>query len=209
MNLLSANEIEMTYDSVLFELSNSASPSGRFPDDAEFKQALMEYIDITYARVALFKLEQFETKNIPVDIKEVTVEHLLPQTRSAWWTEYLGGNDAADKIYEKYLNCIGNLAPISKGYNSKISNRPWAEKIVNLKSVQFAVTSETADNVEWKEEDIVARNEDIAYRLCAAITSPLERTRKYQTISKGNETTGVFALNDDSLSVTGDRRAHV
>ena len=203
LELLSTNEIDISYDSILFELSNSANPSGRYPDDDEFKLSLMEHIDIPYARVALLKLEQFETKNIPVPIKEVTVEHLLPQTRTSWWINYLGGEKETDRIYDKYLNCIGNLAPISKGYNSKNSNKPWDEKLNNLKLVQFTITSEIKKYTQWKENDIITRNNDIATRLCQAITSPLPRTRKYQSKSKNNEINGVFALNDDDFSVTG------
>lgn len=158
LELLSTNEIDISYDSILFELSNSANPSGRYPDDDEFKLSLMEHIDIPYARVALLKLEQFETKNIPVPIKEVTVEHLLPQTRTSWWINYLGGEKETDRIYDKYLNCIGNLAPISKGYNSKNSNKPWDEKLNNLKLVQFTITSEIKKYTQWKENDIITRD---------------------------------------------------
>lgn len=200
---LSAGEIELNYDSILFELSNSATPSGRYPDNIEFKQALMEHIDIPYARVALLKLEEYETKNIPVQIDEVTIEHLMPQTRTNWWITNLGGELEADRIYEKYLNCIGNLAPISQGYNSKNSNKPWVEKTKNLKAIQFAVTSEIANYANWKEHDINKRNDNISDRLCLAITAPLTRTRKYQSKSKNSELNGVYALSDSDISVTG------
>lgn len=202
LELLSEKNIPLNYDAILFELSNSANPSGRYPDDADFKKALMEHIDIPYARVAYLKLEAFETKNIPVDISAVTIEHLMPQKRTSWWTNNLGGETEADRIYDRYLNCIGNLAPISQGYNSKNSNRSWHEKVKNLKSVQFTVTAETAKFVEWKEGDIAKRNEDIANRLCLAITAPLARTRKYQSKSNGSYD-GVYALSDTDISVTG------
>lgn len=200
---LSAGEINLEYNSILFELSNSATPSGRFPENMEFKQALMEHIDIPYARVALLKLEEYETKNIPVEIDEVTIEHLMPQTRTNWWIANFGGEVEADRIYEKYLNSIGNLSPISQGYNSKNSNKPWAEKIKNLKAVQFAVTSEIANFSNWKEPDIINRNDNISNRLCSAITAPLTRTRKYQSKSKNSELNGVYALSDSDISVTG------
>jgi uncharacterized protein with ParB-like and HNH nuclease domain len=195
--LLNSSEISLTYDSILFELSNSATPSGRFPNNEEFKQSLMEYVDIPYARVALLKLEAFETKNIPVSIDSVTIEHLLPQTKSSWWTEYLGGEIESERIYEKYLNCIGNLAPISQGYNSKNSNKPWNIKVPNLKMVQFTITSEVAASDEWKEKDILARNDDISTRICKAITQPLERTRKYQSKSTNSELNGIYPLSAD------------
>ena len=202
LELLSGENISLDYDPILFELSNSANPSGRYPDDTDFKKALMEHIDIPYARVAYLKLESYETKNILVDIAAVTIEHLMPQKRTDWWINNLGGETEADRIYDRYLNCIGNLAPISQGYNSKNSNKAWNEKVKNLKSVQFTVTAETAKFVEWKEADISKRNEDIANRLCVAITAPLARTRKYQSKSNGGYD-GVYALSDTDISVTG------
>ncbi|MCH5152841.1 MAG: DUF262 domain-containing protein [Clostridiales bacterium] len=204
LELLNNGEIPLEYDSILYELSNSANPSGRYPDNAEFKQALMEHIDIPYARVALLKLEEYETKNIPVPIDEVTTEHLMPQTLTDWWINNLGGELEADRIYEHYLNCIGNLAPISQGYNSKNSNKPWADKIKNLKSVQFAVTSEIASSYsDWTELQIKERNDDVSDRLCIAITAPLVRERKYQSKSKNGSFNGVYALSDLDISVTG------
>lgn len=202
LELLSGGNISLDYDPILFELSNSANPSGRYPDDADFKKALMEHIDIPYARVAYLKLEAFETKNIPVDIAAVTIEHLMPQKRTDWWINNFGGEIEADRIYDRYLNCIGNLAPISQGYNSKNSNKAWHEKVKNLKSVQFKVTAETATFAEWKEADIAKRNADVANRLCVAITAPLARTRKYQSKSNGSYD-GVYALSDTDISVTG------
>lgn len=203
LELLSVGEMDYRYDAVLFELSNSANPSGRYPGDEEFKQALTEYIDTPYARVALLKLEAYETKNIPVPIDEVTIEHLMPRTRSWWWENYLGGEKEADRIYEKYLNSIGNLAPISQGYNSKNSNKPWPEKVKNLRSVQFVITAETAKYADWREKELEERNGDIAGRLCRAITAPLPRTRKYQSKSRNSELNGVYALSDPDISVLG------
>ncbi len=200
---LNSGEIVLTYDSIMEELSNSATPSGRYPDNDEFKRALMDHVDIPYARVAFLKLEACETRNIPVSLSEVTIEHLLPQTRTPWWEDNLGGEEATNAIYEKYLNCIGNLAPISKGYNSSNSNKPWIEKLINLRSVQFAVTSEISQFAEWKEKDLKKRNSDIANRICKAVSGPLKRSRPYQSRSTGNNISGVIALSDLDVSVTG------
>lgn len=203
LELLNSEDIKLTYDDILFELSNSSTPSSRFPDNLEFKNCLMEYIDIPYAKVAYLKLEEFETKNIPVELDFVTMEHLMPQTKTEWWINNFGGSLETDKIYEKYLNCVGNLAPISQGYNSKNSNKPWTQKINNLKQVQFVVTSEIANYKEWKEEELIHRNNNIADRLCVAITSPLDRTRTYQSKNKVSEINGVYPLADENVSITG------
>ena len=200
---LNAEEIKLDYDSILFELSNSVTPSGRFPEDDEFKAALMEDVNINYARVALVKLEEFERSNISVDINEITVEHLMPQTRTAWWISALGGEEEADRIYDKYLNCIGNLGPISPSYNSKNSNKPWSEKVKNLRDVQFVVTSEVACLTKWDETEIEKRNDALSDRICTAITSPLTRTRKFSAKGVNNGQSGIYPISDLSNSLAG------
>ena len=196
---INSEEIALSYEAILFELSNSSAISGRFPDDDEFKEALMKFVNTSYARVLLLQIESYETKNISVEINEVTIEHLMPQTLTEWWIENLGGKDDALQIHEKYLNCIGNLCPMSSGYNSKNSNKPWQDKLEQIKNVQFVVTSEIAKNNFWKEENIIKRNETIAERACNATISPLPRTRKYQTKNASEEfTPGLYPIADIS-----------
>lgn len=201
---LSSGVIKLTYDDILFELSNSSSPSGRFPNDDEFKDRLMESVNTNYARVLLLKIEEFERKNIPIPLASVTIEHLMPQTLNEWWVNNFGGQSEADRIYDTYLNCIGNLAPISQGYNSKNSNKPWFEKIKQLIDVQFVVTSEIAKITDWKEESIKERNENIAVRACNAVISPIERTRKYITKnSSADFESGNYPVSDLTTPMDG------
>ena len=181
IELYSEGYCEPTYDSLLYELSNSPTSANRYPNDEEFKDAMKNYINLSNARVLLMRIEESERYNIPVDITKVTVEHIMPQTRTEWWIDNLGGVDEAERIYETYLNCIGNLAPISQSYNSKNSNKSWDIKRENLREVQFVITSETANNDEWTEKEIIARNEDIAERAVKAVKGPSKRERPYQS----------------------------
>lgn len=201
---LNSGIVDLSYDAIYFELSNSSAPSGRFPNDEEFKNSLMESVNTNYARALLLKIEEVERKNIIVPLEQVTIEHLMPQKLNDWWKENLGGEEASAVIHEKYLNCIGNLAPISQGYNSQNSNKSWDIKLKQLKDVQFVITSEIAQNVEWKEENIKRRNENIADRACRAITSPLERTRKYQSKNANGEfVTGIYPVSDITTPMSG------
>lgn len=171
--------IPTEYDEILFVLSNSSTDGGRYPDNEEFKNSLMNTkLNIAYARVCLMRIEEEETKNIPVAIEEVTVEHLLPQTKTEWWVNNLGGDDCFQKTYSTFLNCIGNLTPVSGSYNSVMSNKPWDKKIKALSEVQFNITKEIATTYEksWTETELIQRNESISDRACAAITAPKERT---------------------------------
>ncbi len=201
---LNSSEIELSYDAILYELSNSNTPAGRFPDDEEFRNSLMDSFNYQYARPLLLRIEEYETKNISVPIKDVTVEHLLPQTPSQWWIDYYGGKENCERIYAKYLNCIGNLAPMSAGYNSKNSNKPWNEKLEQIKDVQFVVTSEIKQYKEWKEQDIENRNKNISQRACEAITSPLPRKKPYQTKNSSDEfSSGIYPVSDINTPMSG------
>ena len=201
---LNSGIIENNYQSILFEFSNSNAPSGRFPTDEEFTEALTNSVNTNYAKVVLLKIEESERSNIPIPLEQVTIEHIMPQTLNDWWIENLGGQENAEKVHEKYLNCIGNLTPISQSYNSKISNKSWSDKRSHIKDVQFVVTSEIAENTEWKENEIIARNMRIANRACKAITPPLVRTRKYQTKSSTSEfEAGVYPISDITTPMSG------
>jgi hypothetical protein len=198
--------INSDYISILTELSNSNTPAGRFPTDKEFQEVLMSSVNGTYSKVVLMKIEEFERYNQLVSLSKVTIEHLMPQTLNDWWINNFGGKDEADIIYDKYLNCIGNLAPISQSYNSRNSNKPWPQKRINIQDVQFVITSEIAKNEEWKECDIIKRNNDIAKRACKAIIGPLKRTRKYQTKNSTNEfEEGLYSLADLTTPMTGTK----
>ncbi|MDE6946342.1 MAG: DUF262 domain-containing HNH endonuclease family protein [Anaeroplasmataceae bacterium] len=201
--------LECTYENIYFELSNSASPSGRFPFDEEFKQKLKEGVNVSYAKAILIKTEEIEHCNIPVDITKVKMEHLMPQTFSNWWIQYYGGEEKAKDLRNKYLNCIGNLVPMSQNYNSKNSNKPWPIKLKNLAEIQFVITNEIAYDCrfnEWKEENIKMRNDEIADRICNALTSPLKRTRDYETKAPAFEfEAGVYDMSDDSTPMEGEK----
>ena len=201
---LSSGIVELSYDAIYYELSNSNAPSGRFPNDDEFKNALMENVNPIYAKALLLRIEERETRNIMVALDQVTIEHLMPQTLSDWWIKNLGGAEEAERIHDRYLNCIGNLAPISQGYNSQNSNKPWDIKMQHLKNVQFVITSEIAENSEWKEENIRVRNENIANRACKVIISPLERNRKYQSKNVAGEfAAGIYPISDVVTPMSG------
>ncbi len=205
--------LDCTYDTIYFELSNSSSPAGRFPDDEEFAQSLKTMVNVNYARAILIKTEEFERRNIPVDIRKVTMEHLMPQTLSSWWVQYYGGEEKSKDMRNKYLNCIGNLVPMSQGYNSKNSNKPWEIKLKYISEVQFVITNEIAKDDryhEWKEDNIKIRNDDIAARICMAITSPLKRTRDYETKTPTFEfEAGVFDMSDEQTPMEGKKPTHI
>ena len=175
---ISINEIECNYENIYFELSNSKNPSGKFPKDDEFKQALQESVDETYAKLVLSIIEKNEKPNdIPIDVSKITIEHIMPKKLNSSWEKDLG-NDAVS-IHEKFLKSIGNQVPLSKKWNSSLSNKVFIEKRRKYIEQQFSITREISDFEKWGEEELIKRNKDISERACNYIISPLKRSRDY------------------------------
>lgn len=201
---ITSGEIEPNYDSIKYELSNSPSPNGRFPNDEEFKLALQSKVNISYAKALLYKMEYKETRNIFVDISKITIEHVLPQSLSKEWIEYLDGEEEAAKIHNTYLNCIGNLAMLSGSYNSSNSNKPWSFKKDILSQAQFILTQKIASNKEWKENEIKDRNIELSEKAIKYISGPLPREKDYKTMETMDEfVPGLYDIFNNSLNVTG------
>jgi hypothetical protein len=154
--------------------------------------------------VLLLKIEEHETQNIPVDISEVTTEHLMPQTLSDWWKTYLGGEEEAEDIYNEYINCIGNLTPVSQSYNSTMSNKPWKDKLACLQNVQFSITSEVANKYhDWGKTSILHRNDSMANRAIQAVTGPLTRSRPIRTKNVEDYSPGTYSFSDTTVPMNG------
>lgn len=204
LSKITNNEIDLNYDNILFELSNSPSPGGRFPDDKDFKEALTKYVNTSYARALLYKLEYKEVKNIEVDIRKVTVEHLMPQTLSDEWKQYLGGDVEATLIYNTYINNIGNLALLSKPLNSENSNAIWDIKKKNIKDSQFVLTNNIDMECKWDDKAIKNRGNQIIDLSLKHIVGPTERKREFVAIEvNDNYSSGIYNASDINFDVTG------
>ncbi len=207
LSKITKNEISLDYDSLLYELSNSPSPGGRFPDDEEFKASLMRYVNTGYAKALLYKLEYKEVKNIEVDIRKVTVEHLMPQTLSDEWKTYLGGEQKASLIYNTYINNIGNLALLSQPLNSKNSNDIWNNKKENIKKSQFVLTNTIPMDCKWDDNAIRNRSSRIASLAIKHIVGPIKRERDFETVEVSEDfSSGVYevkSFDNINFNVTG------
>ncbi len=97
----------------------------RFPNNDEFKKLFITIDFYNFQKKEYFfeRLENFNTKE-PVNTKECTTEHIMPQTLTPKWKRDLGENFQA--IHDKYLHTIGNLT--KTGYNDKYSNKSFQEK---------------------------------------------------------------------------------
>ncbi len=87
-------------------------------------------------------LEESYGSKEPVDLKTLTVEHVLPQTATpAWEAELqpdLGPEENLDEVYESLVHTLGNLT--LTGYNTELSNGEFAMKRAKLASSEVIST---------------------------------------------------------------------
>ncbi|MDU9745679.1 DUF262 and DUF1524 domain-containing protein [Helicobacter pylori] len=134
----------------------------RFPNNDEFKKLFITIDFYHFKKIKYFfeRLENFNTKE-PVNTKECTIEHIMPQTLEEEWKRDLGENFQA--IHDKYLNTIGNLT--LTGYNEKYSNNSFQEKRdmeKGFKQSPLKLNQSLKDLESFGEEEIEKRANDLA-----------------------------------------------
>lgn len=124
----------------------------------------------------------------------ITVEHIMPQTLSPEWEDYLG-DDA--ELHADFLNKLGNLALTSN--NPEMSNKPFSAKGNDTSNVSdratdkrswyaessFHYTRDIARLGDWSVERIRERGEQLADRCLETWTLPAAYQPEAETTSKG------------------------
>ncbi|WRE78954.1 DUF262 and DUF1524 domain-containing protein [Helicobacter pylori] len=134
----------------------------RFPNNDEFKELFItiDFYHFQKREYFLKRLENFNTKE-PVNTKECTIEHIMPQTLTEEWKRDLGENFEA--IHEKYLHTIGNLT--LTGYNSEYSSNSFQEKRdmeKGFKQSPLKLNQSLKDLESFGEKEIEKRANDLA-----------------------------------------------
>ncbi len=134
----------------------------RFPNNDEFKKLFItiDFYNFQKREYFLERLENFNT-NEPVNTKECTIEHIMPQTLTEEWERDLGENFQA--IHDKYLHTIGNLT--LTGYNKEYSNNSFQEKRdmeKGFKQSPLRLNQSLKDLESFGEEKIEKRANDLA-----------------------------------------------
>ncbi|MFB1343486.1 DUF262 domain-containing protein [Helicobacter pylori] len=135
---------------------------GKFPKDSEFKNLFttIDFYNLKEKKYFFERLENFDTKE-PVNTKECTIEHIMPQTLNLEWERDLGENFQA--IHEKYLHTIGNLT--LTGYNKEYSNNSFQEKRdmeKGFKQSSLKLNQSLKDLESFGEKEIEKRANDLA-----------------------------------------------
>ena len=157
----SAYSYIQTYDSgsVVDAFKSFLSERG-YPKDSEFRSKFMEAKMYgagerkVKTKFILDSLEQGYHHKERIELDNLTIEHVMPQTLSVWWQNYLG--DDWENVHDELLDNIGNLTLTA--YNSELSNDDYDIKRKIYSESHLELNKYFSIISEWKREQIVQRS---------------------------------------------------
>ncbi|MDJ0729813.1 MAG: DUF262 domain-containing protein [Crocosphaera sp.] len=146
----------------LYNILNRFENQKRWPKDEEFRKGILKhsiYSQKTAERTQfiLEKLEKSQGKET-VDISNLSVEHIMPQTLSNKWRQTLGEKNARN--YKTWLHTLGNLT--LTGYNSELSNKPYSDKQKYLIDSNLYLNRYFRNLNDWNFDEIKERGNRLA-----------------------------------------------
>ncbi len=141
-----------------------------WPDDQTFERNLIEFPiyarENQKCRLLLQELEKAFGHKEKVDLAPLQIEHIMPQTLTKsdgenCWFKMLGSD--AKSVHKRYLHTLGNLT--LTGYNPKLSNKPFKDKVEEFKSSNLSINKEILKVKKWDEAQITTRAQDLSTRI--------------------------------------------
>jgi len=185
MEKISLGECKFTKNSIYILLSNNTnSEASRYPDNDEFIKALKGTVTIKNARVLFYQVARRKGEEILPFDNGITIEHLMPQTideattDGKWWINNLGGKEKWEEVRNEYLNCIGNMALVTRKLNSTMSDSTWdnKKKILSQKAMDKE-TQKVAKLEKWTKKQMKDRNDRLSNEISQIITGPKNEKR--------------------------------
>jgi uncharacterized protein with ParB-like and HNH nuclease domain/predicted transport protein len=135
-----------------------------YPKDYEFERNLQEtklYGGGDRKEKTKFILETIEASfghKEQVNLENLQIEHIMPQTLTPWWEAHLGEN--WEFIHETLLDTLGNLTLTA--YNPELSNSNFEEKKSWYGESHLELNAYFSDIETWRESDIQSRAQKLA-----------------------------------------------
>lgn len=146
-------------------MTTLSSTKDAIPNDTMFKDGLL-YGNI-YKNTKLCKYILTISENGTFSAKEtvnidssITIEHIMPQNKNEEWEKEIGKDYFS--VHEKYLHTLGNLT--LTGYNSELSDKPFAEKkqMIKEKSKFVSLNTDVINQEHWNLDAILKRAERLS-----------------------------------------------
>ena len=115
-------------------------------------------------KLILESIEEHFAHKEAVPFDNLTIEHIMPQTLSEWWQNYLG--DDWEITHELSLHTIGNLTLTA--YNTELSNDSYPSKKQLYKNSHLGLNKYFETIEIWNRDEIEKRSQHLA-KLCSDI----------------------------------------
>lgn len=135
------------------------------PDNAQMKELIHNANMYSLRATLRIVFDRMEHENNParVDLSELNVEHLMPQTPTREWLEML---NVDSETYQKNLHRLGNLTLAAKPDNSAMGNKDWSYKKEVLKSTSHLKMNEALLSIDkWTVEEIDKRTDELIEKI--------------------------------------------
>ena len=136
-----------------------------YPTDADVRTALEDQPLYHHAgerhtrtKLLLDTLEADLSGKETVVLGALSIEHIMPQTLTPAWREQLG--EDAERDHQQLLHTLGNLT--LTGYNSELSNSPFAVKQKLYAESNVGLNAELAAAPDWNAARIRERGRRLA-----------------------------------------------
>ena len=153
-------------------VGNTATTSGSYmPTDKQMMESLLNanVYKRPSLRIVLDRLELFNNP-APVDLSQLSIEHLMPQTPTEEWLEEL---DTDMETYVENLHRLGNLTLAAKKDNSKMGNLMWDYKNEVLKeTAHLKLNLELMQIDKWDMARIESRTKELVEKICVIYPYP-------------------------------------
>lgn len=183
------------YTNILSYILLEKRVSQRFPTDEEFEKALINKEIYRFQsknrNFLLESLENYKTA-LPINLEDLSIEHIMPQTLTKDWKNKLGEN--WQQVHVQYLHTLGNLSLTAK--NSELSNNSFEDKQkIDFQTSKLKLNFNLDNSLIWNEDQIVSRAKNLS--------NDAKEIRKYPntTFRKDVPEEQIFDLtNEDSFS---------
>ena len=195
------------YIDILIYILLKKGRSSVFPSDVEVKRDFKtRQVYKMPANARMFILERMENQdnNERHDVvkeltdKNITIEHIMPQTLSDKWKIALG--EDWERIQEQYLHTMANLTLTA--YNSQYSNLTFIEKRdmdKGFKDSAFRLNNSLKSCEQWTEKELEARQKELQTVFMRLWPMP---TTTFKPLKREAES---ISLDDEDYEFTGKK----
>ena len=153
---------ENIVDIVIYVLvTRNQSNNMSLPTDKAL-QSNLSNVNAYAMRLVRWLLEKIENRNNPatLDMSNLSIEHIMPQTSTAYWEEKAG---VSGEEYIELVNTIGNLTLVTKPDNSAAGNKDFETKKkifedtlhIRLNKILYGMSEWTSEAIKNRSERLI------------------------------------------------------